>query len=141
MYGKFDGTQLKALNEFLPTEEEKKGLQEYLDSSPKNDSGKQMNINALCPCEQYMVAMMDVKNAQDKFRCMIFQLQFKPRLKEVNELLETLRGACRDVQQSPRLRKLVAIILTIVNQINTGGEGKADAGFTLDALLKLNEVR
>ena len=35
----------------------------------------------------------------------------------------------------------MAVILTVVNQINTGGEGNMALGFTLDALLKLNEVR
>jgi hypothetical protein len=34
----------------------------------------------------------------------------------------------------------LAIILTIGNQINTGGDGNMAEGFTLDALLKLNEV-
>jgi len=35
----------------------------------------------------------------------------------------------------------MAIILTVGNQINTGGEGNSQAaGFSLDALLKLEEV-
>jgi hypothetical protein len=140
IYGKFDGTQLKALNEFLPTDDERNGLKAYLLNASKNESSKQDAIDALCPCEKYMVAMMDVSDAPEKFKCMIFQLQFKSRINEIRELVQILSKACYDVKHSPRLRKLVAIILTIVNQINTGGVGNTDAGFTLDALLKLNEV-
>ena len=106
----------------------------------QNDSSEQNAIDALCPCEKYMVAMMDVFDAHEKFKCMIFQLQFKSRINEIRDLVKVLSKACFDVKHSPRLRKLVAIILTIVNQINTGGVGNADAGFTLDALLKLNEA-
>lgn len=140
IYGKFDGTQLKALSEFLPTDDERKGLKAYLLNASKNDSSEQNAIEALCPCEKYMVAMMDVSDAHEKFKCMIFQLQFKSRINEIRDLVQVLSKACFDVKHSPRLRKLVAIILTIVNQINTGGVGNADAGFTLDALLKLNEA-
>jgi hypothetical protein len=34
----------------------------------------------------------------------------------------------------------MAMILTLVNEINTGGDGKMAVGFSLDALLKLNDV-
>ena len=97
-------------------------------------------MNDLCPCEKYMVAMMGVPNAASKFKCMLFQIQFKSRIEEINESIETLLTACNDVKSSERLQKLMAIILTIGNQINTGGDGNMAAGFTLDALLKLNEV-
>lgn len=140
IYGKFDGTQLKALSEFLPNDDERKGLNAYLLNASKNESSRQDAIDALCPCEKYMVAMMDVPDAREKFKCMIFQFQFRSRISEIQELVQILSKACYDVKHSSRLRKLVAIILTIVNQINTGGVGNADAGFTLDALLKLNEV-
>ena len=53
-----------------------------------------------------------------------------------------LRLACDEVRASERLRKLMAIILTVGNQINTGGEGDSQAaGFSLDALLKLDEAK
>jgi hypothetical protein len=36
---------------------------------------------------------------------------------------------------------MMGFILTVGNQINTGGTGNVAAGFSLDALLKLDEVR
>lgn len=45
------------------------------------------------------------------------------------------------MKDSDKLQGLLAMILTLVNEINTGGDGNEAAGFTLDALLKLREVR
>ncbi len=140
VYGKFDSTQLKALNEFLPTDEEEAGLKMYVKNASKNEATKEEAMNALCPCEKYMVAMMEVPKASDHFNCMLFQIQFKSRIEEIKESIETLLKACDDVKNSIRLQKLMAVILTIGNQINTGGDGNMAEGFTLDALLKLNEV-
>lgn len=140
VYGKFDSTQLKALHEFLPTDDEAAGLRSYVANATKNKAKREEMMNDLCPCEKYMVAMMGVPNAASKFKCMLFQIQFKSRIEEINESIETLLTACNDVKSSERLQKLMAIILTIGNQINTGGDGNMAAGFTLDALLKLNEV-
>ena len=140
VYGKFDSTQLKALNEFLPTEEEEAGLKQYVSNASKNETTRQEAMNALCPCEKYMVALMEVPSASANFNCMIFQIQFSSRIDEIKESIDTLMNACIDVMSSSRLRKLMAVILTIGNQINTGGDGNMAEGFTLDALLKLNEV-
>lgn len=140
IYGKFDSTQLKALNEFLPNDDEAAGLKAYVANANKNETKKVEMMNGLCPCEKYMVAMMGVPNAADKFNCMLFQIQFRSRITEINESISTLLKACDDVKNSTRLRKLMAVILTIGNQINTGGDGNMAEGFSLDALLKLNEV-
>jgi len=112
-----------------------------LQMQQKNKAKREEMMNDLCPCEKYMVAMMGVPNAASKFKCMLFQIQFKSRIEEINESIETLLTACNDVKSSERLQKLMAIILTIGNQINTGGDGNMAAGFTLDALLKLNEAK
>lgn len=142
MSGKFDSTQLKALKEFLPTEEEASGLNIYLKKAPKDSEGKvcAQAMADLCACEKYMVAMMKVSDASAKFDCLLFETQFQSRIEEINESIDTLNKACSDVRESIRLRKLMAMILTLVNQINTGGSGNLAAGFTLDALLKLDEV-
>jgi hypothetical protein len=140
VYGKFDSTQLKALNEFLPTEDEEAGLKQYVQNASKNEATREESMNALCPTEKYMVAMMEVPGASDHFSCMMFQILFKSRVGEIKESIETLLKACGDVKNSVRLQKLMAVILTIGNQINTGGDGNMAEGFTLDALLKLNEV-
>ena len=96
---------------------------------------------ALSETEKYMVTMMNVNDASSKFDALFFRSVFKVRFGDITDAIRTLNAACDELRSSQKLRKLMAIILTVVNQINTGGEGKMAMGFTLDALLKLNEVR
>ena len=138
--GHLEAVQLKALKEFLPTEEEEAGLNDYIKRASTTEEKRKAAFNDLCPCERYMVAMMKVPNASEKFDCMLFETSFQNRIDEIKESILTLSQACDDVKESLRLRKLMAMILTVGNQINTGGSGKLAAGFTLDALSKLNEV-
>jgi hypothetical protein len=89
-----------------------------------------------------MITMLDVSNAALKFDCMLFCSQFQNRYDELIVAVQTVEKACDEVKRSETLQSVMAMILTLVNRINTGsdsGNGAA-AGFTLDALLKLNEV-
>lgn len=105
-----------------------------------SEESKEAAINDLCACEKYMLAMMSVKMADEKFECMLFKYQFDNKSRELMQGITTLIDACDEVQKSVRLRKLMAMILMLGNQINTGGSGRIAHGFTLDALLKLDEV-
>lgn len=139
-HGKFDATQLKALKEYLPDADERRGLISYM---KKGDSSPDVRDKLYADCsetEKYMVTMIGVQDAGPKLDVMLFRSVFKTRFEETTDAIRTLNAACDELRSSERLRKLMAIILTVVNQINTGGEGKMAMGFTLDALLKLNEV-
>lgn len=139
--GKFDSTQLSALKEFLPTDDERKALQEYLKKGGTSQQALAEAMADLSECEKYMAAMMKIENAASKFDCMIFRVQFNGRIEELVEGINIITKACDEVRSSERLRKMMAMILTLVNEINTGGDGNVALGFSLDALLKLNEVR
>lgn len=138
--GKLDDTQLKALLEFLPSQEEKAAIEQYIKDASSTEESKQAAMNDFCACEKYMHAMMNVEKADKKFECMLFKYQFEHKLNELMDGVTTLINACEEVQKSVRLRKLMAMILMLGNQINTGGSGRIAHGFTLDALLKLDEV-
>lgn len=139
--GKLDATSLKALKEMLPTAEEKGGLLAYMKKCGSSDEAKEKAYSEFSECEKYMYTMLDVSDAAAKFDCMQFRSQFKVRYDELLESIEIIEKACDEVRTSERLQTIMAMILTLVNEINTGGDGNEAAGFTLDALLKLNEVR
>eukprot|EP00980_Cylindrotheca_fusiformis_P027235 scaffold19459_cov135-Cylindrotheca_fusiformis.AAC.3 len=84
---------------------------------------------------------MEVPEPERKFDAMLFRSMFKNRFEDINSGIQTLNTACDQLRTSEKFRKLMAMILTVVNQINTGGEGNMAIGFTLDALLKLNEAK
>lgn len=136
--GKLDATSLKALKEMLPTSDERNGLLKFMN---KEEGAKEQAYMELSECEKYMYSMLSVKDASAKFDCMLFRVQFNSRCDELLDSIKIVEKACDEVTTSERLQTVMAMILTLVNQINTGGDGNEAAGFTLDALLKLNEVR
>jgi hypothetical protein len=139
-HGKLDATQIMALKEFLPSIEERRGLSTYMKTHGQSDETKMKAYRELSECEKYMFTMMEVSDAPQKFDCMLFRVQFKIRFAEVMESVRVVQRACEEVRSSERLREILAIILTLVNEINTGGDGKGATGFSLDTLLKLDEV-
>lgn len=140
-YGKFDSTQLKALKEYLADPDEKRGLGAYMRKGEKSDAVKSQLYSDLSETEKYMVTLMKVPDASAKLEAMLYRSVFTSRFQDITNAVKTLNAACDELRSSEKLRKLMAVILTVVNQINTGGEGSKAIGFTLDALLKLNEVR
>ena len=122
-----------------PTDEEASALKGYLQPI-SSEEAKKKALSALNACERYMVEMMEVPSANDKFNCMIFKRQFDNRIKDQHDGVDKVLKACKQIRSSNRLRTLFAMILTVGNQINTGGSGNVAAGFNLEALLKLDEV-
>mmetsp|Transcript_9188 Transcript_9188/g.27369 ORF Transcript_9188/g.27369 Transcript_9188/m.27369 type:complete len:2459 (-) Transcript_9188:742-8118(-) len=140
-YTKFDATQLKNLKEYLATADERRALAAYMSKGAKSEETKTELYNDLSETEKYMVTLMEVSDAEAKLHTMEFRNGFKNRFIEMTASVRTLNTACDQLRTSEKFRKLMAMILTVVNEINTGGGGNRAVGFTLDALLKLNEAK
>ena len=139
--GRLDSTQMMALKEYLPTIDERTGLEAYMKKC-KTEEDTAKAYADLSECEKYMWTLRRVDDAAAKFDCMIFKESFRTRVDELEASIRVIEKACDETKTSESLQKILAMILTLVNTINTGGEGKNMAqGFTLDGLLKLNEVR
>merc|ERR1712176_1287182 len=100
--GRLDAVELKSLFEFMPNEEETKGLTAYL--------GKQINraeaVADMTPCEQYMVAMKDMKDSTKKFQSIIFLAEFKGKMNELKWDVDHLVSACEQLRTSKRFQTL-----------------------------------
>jgi hypothetical protein len=118
-----------------------KALTDYLQKHSSSEEAKCAAIRDLCACEKYMVAMINVEDAHSKLDCIIFCSQYETRRKKIVDDIEAITKACAELKQSNRLRKLLGLILKLGNLINIGGEGKMEKGFSLDALMKLNEAK
>jgi hypothetical protein len=105
--GKLDVTQLKALKEFLPTEEERRGLEAYQKQHEEPESKQRDSYQALSECEKYMTQMMLVNDAAAKFDCMIYRVQFKSRFGEIVESIKIVDKACDEVRSSEKLREIM----------------------------------
>ena len=133
-----DSVELRTLYEFMPTEDERKGLTIYLENSKSRFNA----IADLTPCEQFMVAMKELTDSEEKFQCMIFISEFQGKMAELKWDVSHLSAACKELRASNRFKMLLAMILTLVNKINSIGEDDAAIahGFSLDSLSKLGEV-
>jgi hypothetical protein len=137
--------QLQNLRECLPDRDETRSLQDYM--KKHNNS-----YDELCECEKFMCTMLEVNNASDKIASLILKSNFANRRTDVIETAKFIETACDDVRMSFRLKKMLAIILKVGNQLNHGtddsngnskdGDAKVHAkAFTLESLLKLNQAK
>ena len=86
--------------------------------------------------------MMKVAGIKSKFDCMIFQMQFESRLRGLLKEITSIQSACTCLRKSPKFKRILAVVLTLGNEINSGGSSENIASaFKLETLLKLNEVR
>lgn len=123
----FTTDQLRSLEEYLPTQEEKHLLKSF-----KGD--KEM----LGQAEKYMLEMMGFGTAAKRIQCMVFKQQFKGKITESKTIITKIENACDDVKMSVRLKKVLKTILKVGNQMNDGADS---LGFTLDSLLKLQSAK
>lgn len=130
--GTISTEQLSMMKEFLPEKDEAAALQDYL---RKNDNSKE----ELCECEKFMCAMLEVNSPAKKIDALVFKSNFVHRRNDIIDTAKHVETACDDVRMSIRLKKLLAIILKVGNQLNHGG-GEAHA-FTINSLLKLNQSK
>jgi len=124
--------QLTSLKECLPDRDESYALSQFL---KKNNN----SVEELCEAEKFMVATLSVANAAEKIDALIFKAHFVHRRNDIIDTAKCLEVACDDVKMSLKLKKLLAIILKVGNQLNHGGN-EAHA-FTLESLLKLNQSK
>jgi hypothetical protein len=68
--------QAQGIIEYMPTQNERKSLREYMKNSNKGNAVA-TSFDRLCECEKFMVAMMTVKQSKRKIRALLFKLQFR----------------------------------------------------------------
>ena len=132
--------QVQGILEYIPTKDEKHSLRKYMTSSDKDSADA---FDELCECEKFMVAMMTVKHSKEKVRALLFKLQFRQCVNDLESDVSLVENACDELKESVRLRKLLGIVLNLGNRLNTAGpttKGKAGA-FAIESLLKLNQAK
>jgi hypothetical protein len=67
--------QITGIIEYIPSFEETKSLQNYINNG--ND------VNLLCECEKFMIAIMSIQEAKKKMEAMLFKLHYPATVKEL----------------------------------------------------------
>ena len=124
----FTTDQLRSMEEFLPSPEEAKAIQGF-----KGDP------TTLGLGEHYMLSMVGFETAKVRIRAMLYRQMFRTRVAEIKANLTKVENACDDVKMSGRLRKVLRIILQVVNQLSD--EHEKHEGITVESLLKLQNTK
>ncbi|CAF0794794.1 unnamed protein product [Rotaria sp. Silwood1] len=122
---------LAQLDKSIPTPEELKKLSEL-----KNE------IHDLPDAEQYFCAVSDIKRLQQRIKILLFKSQYKESLEETEKNFVAARQACETVRRSKRFPKLIELVLTIGNYMNSSGKTYEPIyGFDISFLPKLHSTK
>lgn len=122
----FTVEQLRALVEFLATEEEALLLQRF-----------EGDVNDLGLAEKYMLTMLGLVGAKVRLNALIVRKQFLPRWHDCRSKFKIIGDACDEIKKSVRLRKVLKTILKVANQLND----EKQAGITVESLVKLATIK
>jgi hypothetical protein len=128
--------QIRGIINFIPTSDERAALRTYLDKPGSSRT-------QLCECEKFMVAMMGVKHAKRKLSAIQFMQSFATCLEDLRRDARLVQKACDEIMSSSRFRKILSIVLTLGNQLNTAGANGKEAAkaIALESLLKLDQAK
>ena len=122
--------QLNILMQAAPIEDEVTALTAY-HGRPED----------LTPPERFLFELSRVPRLHSKLRAVEFCLQFSEACQEISDALSAIQLACDEVRNSQGLKTILTVALAAGNALNEGTARGSAAGFTLDSLHKLSDVR
>ncbi|EFN59313.1 hypothetical protein CHLNCDRAFT_137684 [Chlorella variabilis] len=122
--------QLSVLSRAVPDDQERKDIELYLAGKHPKYKGKS-EVERLGTVERYFVEVKDIPRLAERIRCFIFSRTYRATHGKCVEHLEVVRQACRELQGCASFSKL----------LQAGTQRGAAAGFKLDTLLKLADVK
>jgi hypothetical protein len=132
--------QVAIVEQYLPTENEKVLLSNYMRRPGRNTSDLYLD---LCECEKFMVKMKDIDKSKEKVKGIRFILEFPEILSDLQEYVRTIEMACDELKKSQRFREILIFVLELGNKLNTAGreDTKKVSAITLFSINKLSETK
>ena len=131
---------LHALSRSLPEKNELRDITEYLE-------GKHMKYRGISDpsklgiVERYFSEIQHVPRLEERIRCMLFARTAETVLEKAEEQLEYITKACHEMKTCVPFLKLLQAVLELGNHLNAGTHRGGAAGFKLDTLLKLSDIK
>ncbi|KAL4564920.1 hypothetical protein LXL04_028996 [Taraxacum kok-saghyz] len=100
--------QVYNLIEFCPTKEEMEMVKSYTG-----------NKKMLGQCEQFFLECAKIPRIKSKLRVFAFTITFSSQVNLLIENLSTIKDATKEIMKSTKLEKIMQIILTMGNKLNT----------------------
>ncbi|KAL4437056.1 hypothetical protein ABPG75_004195 [Micractinium tetrahymenae] len=132
--------QLAVLSRAVPDDQERKDIELYL--AGKHPKYKGMSeVDRLGTVERYFVEVKGIPRLAERIRCFIFSRTYAATRTKCVDHLEVVRTACAELQGCASFSKLLQAVLELGNHLNQGTQRGSAAGFKLDTLLKLADVK
>lgn len=122
--------RLQTLSRAVPTTKEINDLKAY--KGEREVLGK---------VEQYFLEIMHIPRLEQRIHAFIFKAQYAGSLSRVQEELRVLRSGCNQLRRCDNLVALLKAVLQVGNHLNSGSFRGAAAGFKLDTLLTLADMK
>ena len=98
-------------------------------------------LEELGTSEQYFLQVMGIKRLEQRIQSMIFKEQGSSMINSITQDINLVKRAGDDLKNSKTMVKLLEGILAVGNHLNVGSRRGSAAGFRLEVLLKLADVK
>ncbi|GMT20902.1 hypothetical protein PFISCL1PPCAC_12199, partial [Pristionchus fissidentatus] len=95
----------------------------------------------LAPAEQFFLSLIEVPDYALRLDCLLFRRHFHSAMEEIAPLLSCLQSAIQELIDSRSLGRLLLTIVRVGNYLNHGNTQGNAAGFKLNSLWKVADVR
>ncbi len=91
--------------------------------------------------EKFFLQCMSIPRYAQRLDCWVFKLSYASESHALSSTLDTINAACKQVESSGSLLKLMKIILAVGNFLNAGTPRGGAYGFKIDVLKKFSELK
>lgn len=132
-HSKVGKERLEILLKLLPDESEREQLMRFFYRNKQN---------RLPIAERFLFELTTrISNLKLKIKFMLLQEKYHTDLVDISPQLDKIDEAIREIRKSKKFRDLLNLVLVTGNFLNSGGYAADAAGFGLDCLDRLNEIR
>lgn len=117
-----------------PTPQEAEALSKYIYAT--DEETKELN-----KAETFLLNLLRIPKCFERLKAIQYKSQFNERVNDLKPDILIVINACKELKQSPKLSKLLEIILSIGNYMNGDSFRGGAFGFNIDLLTKLQDIK
>jgi dishevelled associated activator of morphogenesis len=97
-------------------------------------------IDKMARADRFLYEMSKIDHYEQRMSVLYFKKRFSERVGECRPKVEAIYCACRELNRSPRLRRLLEVVLAFGNYMNRGVRSNA-FGFRISSLNKIMDTK
>lgn len=138
-------THILECNTTIVDEQFNEGLIKCLPKPNEMQKLEQLKKNGtnLSAIEDFIASLLDIERLVPRLECMNFKVRYNEMILNLEPDMKNGIAACKEVIASTKFKKILSVILSIGNFLNSGqsGNNARALGFELNVLPKLNDIK